>query len=56
MLQLVVEGRGNKETAEVLGISPKTVEVHRAHITAKLGIYDLPGLVRYAIRKGLIQP
>jgi DNA-binding NarL/FixJ family response regulator len=55
VLQLVVEGRGNKETAEVLGISPKTVEVHRAHIASKLGIYDLPGLVRYAIRKGIIK-
>jgi DNA-binding NarL/FixJ family response regulator len=55
VLQLVVEGCGNKETAERLGISPKTVEVHRAHIASKLGIYDLPGLVRYAIRKGIIK-
>jgi DNA-binding NarL/FixJ family response regulator len=54
VLQLVVEGCGNKETAERLGISPKTVEVHRAHIASKLGIYDLPTLVRYAIRKGII--
>src|SRR5262249_11952808 len=56
VLQLVVEGRSNKETAERLGISPKTVEVHRANIASKLGIYDLPGLVRYAIRKGTIKP
>ena len=56
VLQLVVEGCGNRETAERLGISPRTVEVHRAHIAAKLGIPDLPGLVRYAIRRGIIQP
>lgn len=56
VLQLVVEGSGNKETAERLGISPKTVEVHRARIGSKLGIPDLPGLVRYAIRRGIIKP
>lgn len=56
VLQLVVEGSGNKETAERLGISPKTVEVHRARIASKLGIPDLPGLVRYAIRRGIIKP
>jgi DNA-binding NarL/FixJ family response regulator len=56
VLQLVVEGCGNKETAERLGISPKTVEVHRARIASKLGIPDLPGLVRYAIRRGIIKP
>jgi len=56
VLQLVVEGSGNKETAERLGISPKTVEVHRARIGSKLGIADLPGLVRYAIRRGIIKP
>jgi len=56
VLQLVVEGSGNKETAERLGISPKTVEVHRSRIAAKLGITDLPGLVRYAIRRGIIKP
>ena len=56
VLQSAVEGHSNKATAARLGISPKTVEVHRAHIADKLGIYDLPALVRYAIRRGIITP
>lgn len=55
ILQLVTEGYGNIAIGERLGISPKTVEVHRAHITDKLDIHDLPGLVKYAIRKGIIK-
>jgi DNA-binding NarL/FixJ family response regulator len=55
VLQLVVEGHSTPVSAGLLGISPKTVEVHRAHIASKLAIHDLPGLVRYAIRKGLIK-
>lgn len=55
VLQLVVEGHRTQAIAAHLGISPKTVEVHRAHIASKVAIHDLPGLVRYAIRKGLIK-
>jgi DNA-binding NarL/FixJ family response regulator len=55
VLQLVVEGNSNAQVGTRLGISPKTVEVHRSRITSKLAIRDLPGLVKYAIRKGLIK-
>jgi DNA-binding NarL/FixJ family response regulator len=55
VLQLVVEGNSNAQVGARLGISPKTVEVHRSRITSKLAIRDLPGLVKYAIRKGLIK-
>jgi DNA-binding NarL/FixJ family response regulator len=56
VLQLVAEGASTRAAADRLGISPKTVEVHRAHIAAKLGIATLPGLVRYAIRRGIVKP
>jgi DNA-binding NarL/FixJ family response regulator len=55
VLQLVVEGNSNAQVGARLGISPKTVEVHRSRIASKLAIRDLPGLVKYAIRKGLIR-
>ncbi len=56
VLRLVVEGRTTKEIASALGISVKTVEAHRAQMTERLGIYDVPGLVRYAMRTGLLPP
>ena len=56
VLQLVAEGRTSKEIADKLGITWKTAESHRTHIMEKLGIHDIAGLVRYAIRHGLIQP
>ena len=56
VLQLVGEGKSSKEIATILGISAKTVETHRARLMQKLGIHDAIGLVRYAIRRGLIQP
>lgn len=56
VLQLVAEGKSNKEIADVLGISVKTAESHRAHLMEKLQIHDIAGLVRYAIREGLILP
>ena len=55
VLQLVAEGYTSAEIGGRLGISPKTVEVHRGRISAKLGIQGVPGLVKYAIRKGLIR-
>jgi two-component system response regulator NreC len=54
VLQLVAEGRTSKEIAVVLGVSVKTAESYRAHVMDKLDIHDTAGLVRYAIRRGLI--
>ncbi len=54
VLRLVAEGRSTKEIAYTLDISVKTVETHRAQIMDRLDIHDVPGLVRYAIRTGLI--
>lgn len=56
VLQLVAEGRSTKQIAARLKISVKTVETHRAHIMRRLEIYDIAGLVRYALRCGLVQP
>jgi DNA-binding CsgD family transcriptional regulator len=56
VLQLVAEGKTTKEVAQLLGISAKTADSHRTRIMTKLGIHDTAGLVRYAIRRGLIQP
>lgn len=55
VLQLVAEGKTSKEIAETLGISWKTAESHRTRIMGKLAIHDMAGLVRYAIRHGMIQ-
>jgi len=55
VLHLVAEGRTTKAIGDVLGISAKTVETHRGAIMRKLDIHDTPSLVRYAIRRGLIQ-
>jgi two-component system, NarL family, response regulator NreC len=54
VLQLVAEGRTSKEIAGVIGVSVKTAESYRAHVMEKLDIHDTAGLVRYAIRRGLI--
>lgn len=56
VLQLLAEGKTTKGTAALLGISGKTVESHRCRIMEKLNIHDMAALVRYAIRRGLIQP
>lgn len=56
VLQLVAEGRSTREIAELLHVSVKTVETHRAQLMDRLGIYDVAGLVRYAIRTGLVTP
>jgi DNA-binding NarL/FixJ family response regulator len=55
VLQLVAEGKTTKEIAALLNISVKTAESHRMHIMSKLDIHETAGLVRYAIRRGLIQ-
>jgi DNA-binding NarL/FixJ family response regulator len=54
VLQLIVEGSTTKAIAQILKISVKTVETHRAQLMSRLGIYDVAGLVRYAIRAGII--
>jgi DNA-binding NarL/FixJ family response regulator len=56
ILQLVAEGKSNKEVATALGISVKTVETHRAAIMRKLKLKSLSDLVRYAIRFQIIEP
>jgi len=56
VLQLIAEGRTTKEIGSVLGISVKTAETHRSRVMDKLEIRDTAGLVRYAIRIGLIAP
>lgn len=56
VLRLIVDGNTNKEIAEKLFISPKTVENHRARIMAKLGRHDVIGLIKYAFSSGLIDP
>ena len=53
-LQLIAEGYSTKEIAFALGVSVKTVETHRAQLKERLGIYNVAGLVRFALRVGLI--
>jgi DNA-binding NarL/FixJ family response regulator len=55
VLQLIAEGKANKETADELGISIKTVEKHRSHLMAKLDIHHTAGLTRYALDEGIIE-
>ena len=55
VLQLIAEGKANKETAAELGIGIKTVEKHREHLMQKLDIHDTAGLTRYAISAGIIE-
>jgi DNA-binding NarL/FixJ family response regulator len=55
VLQLIAEGKANKETASELGIGLKTVEKHREHLMQKLDIHDTAGLTRYAIESGIIE-
>jgi len=55
VLQLIAEGKPNKETAVELGLSIKTVEKHRQHLMQKLDIHDTAGLTRYAVSAGIIE-
>jgi DNA-binding NarL/FixJ family response regulator len=55
VLILIVEGYSTKDIARTLGISVKTVETHRAQLMERLGIHDVAGLVRYAIRIGIVK-
>jgi DNA-binding NarL/FixJ family response regulator len=56
IVKLIAEAHATKEIADMLVISPKTVERHRANILAKLGMRDRVELTRYAIRRGLVEP
>jgi DNA-binding NarL/FixJ family response regulator len=56
VLQLIAEGNNTKEIAFLLKLSVKTVETHRGHLMQKLGIHDIAGLVRSAMRGGLVPP
>ena len=55
ILQLIAEGKANKQTADELGISIKTVEKHRQNLMSKLDVHDTAGLTRYAIASGIIE-
>jgi two-component system response regulator NreC len=55
ILQLLAEGRTNKEVAATLGLSLHTVETHRGNILQKLNLHGVPELILYAVRKGIIQ-
>ena len=54
VLQLIAEGQNTKGIGEILKLSPKTVEYHRQKLMAGLDVHDIPGLVRFALRVGLI--
>jgi DNA-binding NarL/FixJ family response regulator len=56
IVKLIAEAHTNKQIAEILKLSEKTVESHRANVLAKLGMRDRVELVRYAIRRGLVEP
>ena len=55
VLQLIAEGKANKQIARELGISIKTVEKHRQHLMSKLDLHDTAGLTRYAVAAGIIE-
>jgi two-component system response regulator NreC len=55
VLQLVAEGHPSKRIAEILNLSVRTVQNHRAHIMGKLGMHDRSELIKYAIQKGIIE-
>jgi DNA-binding NarL/FixJ family response regulator len=54
ILQLVADGQNTKEIGSILKISPKTVDYHRSQLMARLRIFDVPGLVKFALQAGLI--
>jgi DNA-binding NarL/FixJ family response regulator len=56
VVKLIAEAHTNRQIADVLSVSEKTVESHRANLLSKLGMRDRVELVRYAIRRGLIEP
>jgi len=55
ILRLIAEGQNTKQIAGILGVSPKTIEYHRAKLMRAVGRHDIPGLVRMAMRAGLVR-
>jgi two-component system, NarL family, response regulator NreC len=55
VLQLIAEGKSNKEVAQALFVSPTTIETHRARIMDKLDLHSTAEIVLYAVRKGVVQ-
>ena len=51
---MIAEGQNTKQIAETLNVSPKTVEYHRMKLMSALNVHDIPGLVRFALRVGLV--
>lgn len=56
VLQLLAEGKSNKEAATILNVSPYTIETHRTNLMQKLGVHNTAEIVLYAVRKGIITP
>ena len=56
ILQLIAEGQNTKQIADFFKVSPKTIEYHRSRVMDGLNVHDVPGLVRFALREGLIPP
>jgi DNA-binding NarL/FixJ family response regulator len=56
VLHFIATGLSTKKIAQVMQLSPKTVESHRSQLMKRLNIHDITGLVRYAIRVGLVEP
>lgn len=56
ILQLLAEGKSNKEAATVLDLSPYTIETHRTNLMQKLGLHNTAEIVLYAVRKGIVAP
>ncbi|ERR1041385_8566669 len=56
VLQLIAEGLTSKAIASTVGVSPKTIESHRARMMTKLNVHETASLVMYAVRRGLVQP
>lgn len=54
ILQLLCEGKSNKDVAQILNLSPYTVETHRSNIMEKLNLHSIPELILYAVRKGIV--
>jgi two-component system, NarL family, response regulator NreC len=54
IFQLIAEGHSNKEIADLLGVSPATIETHRGHILQKLDVHNTAELVLYAVRRGIV--
>ena len=56
VLKLVLEGRSSKEIAALMGVKPSSIDTYRSRIMAKLEVQDVIGLVRLAIRHGVVKP